>query len=274
LAAVALERQSIEKKDFPIGRRGYDPQAVDAHLRAVADELEELKRGARQGTETLASTASEKVRAIVEAAETSAADIRRQAEEEARELTADARNGAQSTREEATAKAREYVDKVSEAAKRMQQRLEAMDSELGTLVESLRAGSARLVSDLNTLESNLAEVRDSVTPRFEPLTEAEPEPGPAGSLAEPPEPERAAREEALAETHAEQPAAPPSPISASAAPAAVSAAANGDEDIEGARLVALNMALNGTPREETDRYLAAHFYLLDRAALLDANVGG
>ena len=42
------------------------------------------------------------------------------------------------------------------------------------------------------------------------------------------------------------------------------------EDIEGARLVALNMALNGTPREETDRYLAENFFDLDdRQQLLD-----
>ena len=34
---MALERQSIEKKDFPIGRRGYDPDAVDSHLTALAD---------------------------------------------------------------------------------------------------------------------------------------------------------------------------------------------------------------------------------------------
>jgi hypothetical protein len=41
------------------------------------------------------------------------------------------------------------------------------------------------------------------------------------------------------------------------------------DDTEGARLIALNMALNGTPREETDRYLAANFQLADRRALLD-----
>jgi hypothetical protein len=45
--------------------------------------------------------------------------------------------------------------------------------------------------------------------------------------------------------------------------------AGGGEDAEGARLVALNMALNGTSREETDRYLAENFDLADRAALLD-----
>jgi hypothetical protein len=41
------------------------------------------------------------------------------------------------------------------------------------------------------------------------------------------------------------------------------------DDSEGARLIALNMALNGTPREETDRYLAENFHLSDRAGLLD-----
>src|SRR4029077_3885072 len=80
---VALDRQSIEKKDFPVGRRGYDPDAGDTHLTALADEVDELKRSSRRRTETLASSASEQVRAIVEAAETSAADIQRQAEEEA-----------------------------------------------------------------------------------------------------------------------------------------------------------------------------------------------
>ena len=37
---MALDRQSIEKKDFPIGRRGYDPDAVDRHLSAMADQVE------------------------------------------------------------------------------------------------------------------------------------------------------------------------------------------------------------------------------------------
>jgi hypothetical protein len=44
---------------------------------------------------------------------------------------------------------------------------------------------------------------------------------------------------------------------------------DGADDTEGARLIALNMALNGTPREETDRYLAENFQLSDRHGLLD-----
>jgi hypothetical protein len=38
---------------------------------------------------------------------------------------------------------------------------------------------------------------------------------------------------------------------------------------EGARLIALNMALNGTPREETAAYLSENFDLPDQDALLD-----
>jgi hypothetical protein len=45
-------------------------------------------------------------------------------------------------------------------------------------------------------------------------------------------------------------------------------AANGGDD-ESARLIALNMVMNRTPREEIDRYLAENFRLTDRRGLLD-----
>ena len=40
-------------------------------------------------------------------------------------------------------------------------------------------------------------------------------------------------------------------------------------DTTAARIVALDMALSGKPREETDRYLAEHYDVPDRGALLD-----
>ncbi len=46
-------------------------------------------------------------------------------------------------------------------------------------------------------------------------------------------------------------------------------AAEEEQDLEGARLIALNMALNGTDRGETERYLAENFSLEDPAGLLD-----
>ncbi len=167
---MALDRQSIEKKDFPIGRRGYDPDAVDSHLSALADEIDELKRSARRRSESLAAAASEQVRSIVEAAETTAADIQRQAEDEARDIRAEASSEAESTREHATSEARDYVGKVSESTSGMLERIDAMENELNALIESLRTGSNRLTADLQLLEGNLAAVKNAVVPRpqFEP----------------------------------------------------------------------------------------------------------
>lgn len=265
---MALERQSIEKKDFPIGRRGYDPEAVDSHLTVLADEIEELKRTARRRTETLASTASEQVRSIVEAAETSAAEIQRHAEEEAREIRAEAGSEAQTTREEATSQAREYVSKVSESTATMLQRLDAMESELGALIESLRTGANRLNADLQLLEGNLGDVSASVTPRPRFEIEAESETIVA-AFDEP----QVIEEHDLFEEQAviEQEEYGEPILEPEAEPAGVSslAAEESSDDTEGARLIALNMALNGTPREETDRYLAENFQLADRDGLLD-----
>ena len=252
---MALDRQSIEKKDFPVGRRGYDPDAVDAHLNRLADELDEFKRSARRKTETLAASASDQVRAIVEAAETSASDIQSQAEDEAREIREEAASEAQTTREQATDQAREYVGKVSQSTSTMLERLDAMESELSALIESLRTGSNRLNADLQLLEGSLSDVRGAVSPRvrFEPeppetVEQPESAPEPAGDTGD----------QAAADPGdgAEQTDSAP-------------AAGNGGDDTEGARLIALNMALNGTPRDETERYLVENFQLEDRNGLLD-----
>jgi hypothetical protein len=51
--------------------------------------------------------------------------------------------------------------------------------------------------------------------------------------------------------------------------ASAPAASDRPADEEGARLIALNMALNGTPREETEQYLEENFDLPDASGLLD-----
>jgi DivIVA domain-containing protein len=240
---VPLDRQAIEKKDFPIGRRGYDPDAVDTHLSALADEVDQLRRSSRKRTDTLAAAASDQVRAIVEAAEQSAAEIQRQAEEDARDIRDEATTEAKRVRGQASDQARDYVGKVSESTSVMLQRVDAMEGELAALVESLRTGANRLNADIALLESNMTELRESAEtrPRFEP------EPGvDAYAFEEDPEEAVLVEEELVV---AVEPGAGP--------------------DTEGARLIALNMALNGTPRDETDRYLAEHFDLDDRGRLLD-----
>jgi DivIVA domain-containing protein len=194
LAWCLMKREDIERHDFPVGRRGYDQAAVDAHLRRVADELE----GLRAPATPLSAGTSEHVRVILEAAEASAAEMR--------------------------ADAGRHVAKVQQATGGMLNRLDELERELGTLLEALRRGGERLNEGLARLSEDLAEP--------------------------------AAADEDFA----------------GAQPAAVDEVAPAptvDGDEAGARLIALNMALSGTPREETAAYLAEHFQLADADALLD-----
>jgi DivIVA domain-containing protein len=254
---MALDRQSIEKRDFPINRRGYDPEAVDTHLAQIAAEVEELKASARRRSETLATSASEQVRAIVEAAEASAAQIQSEAEAEAHEIRTEATAEADAARNEATSQARTYVSRVSESTSVMMQRLDAMQSELGTLISALRTGGNRLNADLQLLDTNFDEVRGAILTRgrFDgDVPEDEPEPAPAPVAAE---------TELTVVTAEFVEAEVVSVGDTDGEPDEL------DSDVEGARLIALNMALNGTSRDETDRYLAENFRLSDRTRLLD-----
>lgn len=277
---MPLDRQSIEKRDFPIGRRGYEPEAVDEHLARLADEIDALKRqSSRRPPESIATVASQQVASIVQAAESTAADLERQAADDADRIRREAEAEARSTRDEAVEASQAHVGKVGDAVSTMLQRVDAMESELGALLESLRTGAHRLQADLSLLEGNMSDFygsdgrgerrREAAVEQAAPAPEREPEP----AVTEPTVPEPAVPEPELA-PEAREPELQPEPADPDPGPeqptqAAALADAGGDEDVEGARLIALNMALNGTPREETERYLADNFDLSDRGALLD-----
>jgi DivIVA domain-containing protein len=167
---VSLDRRSIEKRDFPLRLRGYDRAAVDAHLRAIADELETR-------VASTADTAAEQVRAVLSAAEQSAAEIVAQAEVQAQQVGSAAGRAGEETTARVTAAASDALE-----------RIETLRGELSTLLDALGA---------------------------------------------------------------------PAP----AAPTQV--------DDTGARLVALELALNGTPREQAEAVLAEQFTPADRRELLD-----
>jgi hypothetical protein len=300
MASVELDRQSIEKRDFPIGRRGYDPAAVDAHLRALATEVEELRRVLEhRAGETLGSTAGTQVQGILEAAEATAADIERKAAEDARLTRAQADSDAKRTRADAVQRAQTHVAAVAKATSVLSERVESLDGETGTLVDSLRAGASRLAADLSSVETSMADLYDAAagragqTPQADPPLAAAPVPGgdtgadapvrqghsefvpaPASPVIEPPV---SVPSEPSVPSAAEPPVAPPAkPPLQSPEPSGgaghqyspSSEPANG-EDLDGARLIALNMALNGESRVATDRYLAEHYELADRHKLLD-----
>lgn len=286
---MALDRQSIEKRDFPIGRRGYEPDAVDEHLAMLADEVDALRRSATRSTrtESLATAASEQVRLIVEAAEQSAGDIEREAELEARQIRQDAREAAEAARSEAGQQAREHVERVSTSTSTMLERADALESEFRTMLESVRSSATRLGQELSDLQASVGTLRGETTPVGAAISEpALVPPAPhlpaydTGML--PGEPDFASAEPELdfgepvgfVPDLEPEPAYEPEPVleepfeEEPAAVAATSGPAGGGDE-EGARLIALNMALNGTPREETERYLADNFELADTEALLD-----
>ena len=191
-----MDRDAIERSDFPVGRRGYDQEAVDAHLRHVADEFERLRgRTPPAKSSPLAAGASEQVRLILEAAEASAAELRA----------------------DAGRQAGDHVARVKGAAGGILTRLDELERELGGLLEALRQSGERLNEGLARLLRQANDLGDA--------------------------------DEVVADDDV--------------------AADNGAPDEAGARLIALNMALSGSPREETARYLAEHFQLTDAEALLD-----
>ena len=114
------------RDDFPSNRRGYDPAAVDAHLDRIADEVDEMRRQAAVPA-PLSAQAGEQVKAIVEAAE----------------------RGAQEIRDAAHAEAREHVARVTAAADRLRERIEQMERDMTQLVIDLRTGAERLRGDLD-----------------------------------------------------------------------------------------------------------------------------
>src|SRR3954447_5042914 len=170
------------------------------------------------------------------------APLSAQAGEQVQAIVEAAERGAQEIREAAQAEAREHVAHVTAAADRLRERIEQMESDMTQLVIDLREGADRLRGDLDALQAGT----DALS---------------------------TARGAALAASAAAPPA-PPAPETPAAAPqrsapepAATREAKNGDS--AAARIVALDMALSGTSREDTDRYLAENYDLPDRAALLD-----
>jgi hypothetical protein len=139
---------------------------------------------------SLSESASAQVQAILQAAETSAAEIKREAEAEA--------------------------ERVRSAAHQTQQ------ADLSGVLEMV----ASLRNDLDALEERLKALQGEHPPAETAKTTRAPKSPPAAPKAEEP-------------------------------------------DMEGARLIALNMALNGESRDVTDKYLAENFDLGEREKLLD-----
>jgi len=179
-----------------------------------------------------AAAAAERVRAVLEAAEQSAADLRAEAAEEI---------------EGQLAKAQAVAERLSARAEEIERSLEQLADRVRNELSALRAD----LEELRAVGEGMASARE------EAAETAETEAAPPETEAAPPETEAAPPTEPEPKPEPEPPVVAEEP----AAPAG--------EGHEGARLIALNMALNGTSRDETAHYLSENFELDDPEALLD-----
>ena len=108
-----MDREEIVRGDFPTARRGWDPEAVREHLRAIAE-------AAAQNPSSIAGTAGARVAGIISAAEASATEI-----------VADAKAEAERIAERAREEARERIERAEHAvaglvgqARRLQDEIE------------------------------------------------------------------------------------------------------------------------------------------------------
>jgi DivIVA domain-containing protein len=252
---MPLDRHSVIRTDFPMSRRGYDRIAVDRHLDEIAQQVEALGRPSSVG-----ATASAQVQSILDAAEASAAEIERRAWEDASRV--------QEASDQALARARQHIGALGEASRVLRERIDGLVAE----VEALAGNLAGMEIETGEAVEGGFEPQDTMA--FDPVLEDEVA---EAALAETPQPrampeprfDRMPEEHGNGNGRTEWFAQGPPAWTGGAA----TQQAGTQEARESARLVALNMADGGQPREAADRYLAGLYAPAEREAILDEIYG-
>lgn len=278
------------------------PRSAGSMASVASEQVRTIVDAAERSAAEIEATATLQADRVTGEATRQAEQDRSTARGEADRVRREAEEAARETLERAEADAAKHVADVKEATTGMRARADTIESDLTGLVdqlrttvesvvESVRSSAGSLESELATIHAGLAEVREA---KPVPEPEAALEPEPEIIVADEPTMERAVEashdegdaEPAEQELGFDEPGAgvadrdePEAARDAEpdAAQESQPAASSGGESSEGARLIALNMALNGTPREETERYLEENFDLEDQDAILDevyARVGG
>jgi DivIVA domain-containing protein len=162
-----MKREEIIKSDFPRSRKGYQPAAVDAHLRKVADAADRSV-----GEPSLADAAAQRVGSIIEAAEAKAKEIEADARREAEELISKARAEAGEQLE----RAQDSVSKLVGQADELRERVTAMAREVGG-AETKAETEPQIVPEPTVPEPEV-DPTPVVVPEPEPPATPEPEPLP------------------------------------------------------------------------------------------------
>lgn len=181
-------------------------------------------------------------------------DVLQSAEERAAEIRSRAEADADAIRKDAAGAAARMLENVERLEDELEQQLTGFFDSVRREIESLAPREEIEAAAQRTQE--LSSASDVDEPRFEPL----PEPEPSAEAEDEPEPPEAEEEEPRRRrgllrrrSRDEEQTAPVR-----------------DGDADDAHVMALNMALNGTPREETQGYLVHRFgQIQDLGAILD-----
>jgi vacuolar-type H+-ATPase subunit H len=250
----------------------------------------------------MAQQAADQVRGIVEAAERSASEITEGADDEARKIVDDASNRARDTREKADRDALDRVQAAEDSTQGVLDRANAVKAEIDRMLDDARAAADTLAGSLrgsaSSLQSELDAIRGELSSVREGRLESQPRGGGRASSSAVDTVGMGAAVDRSSSDDDSGPVDAEPEVIAEVEEEIVVVGANGDtadsdydddtaDDVaeateeepaaggrsirgaEGARLIALNMALNGTPRDETARYLSQNFDLDDQDALLD-----
>jgi DivIVA domain-containing protein len=288
-AAVDDLRHEVAQSSTSSTMAGAAADRVRAIVEAAEGSASDIEVGAQAEADQMISDARSEAEETLSAARAEANRLRGAAEADAKE-----------TRSGAASDASRLVEKVEDAIASMREKAVDIEADLkrlhgdlsetvGKLVVSIRAESERVETELGSLKAGLLESdaasRDEDVPAaatvvaeetgandaFDDEDDQEPE---AEDYHEDDEPAQPAAEAEDDELTAEDQPAEEKPA---AAETGSGPATGGEDGAEGARLIALNMALNGTTREEAARYLEENFELSDPDAILEdvyARVGG
>jgi DivIVA domain-containing protein len=269
---------------------------------AAADQVRSIVEAAENSAAEIQESAETEARRIRDEASTAARETRERADSDAAKRVADADESTQRALERAASIESEIdrllgdirsaatglIDRVTTGAGALQTELDQARNEFASVRESRLesgGGGAPLRDDAGPVDAEpevVAEAEDvqaeviasdGASIRDDDDDDSEIIASDGASISEADRGDTAVEDEvALDDEDDEEPEPEPEPAS--------TGGGGGGRSIrgaEGARLIALNMALNGTPRDETARYLSQNFELDDQDALLDevyARVGG
>lgn len=272
---------------------------------AAADQVRTIVEAAERSAAEIQENAENEAKRITDEASTAARETRQRADADASQRVSDAEGATQRALERAESiegeidrllgdlrsAATGLIDRVTGAAGTLQGELDQARQEFASVRESRlepgRAGGGaaadagpvdaepEIVSEVEDVEAEAAASDVSDDTVSEPLV-AHDEDADEPIAADGGGPDTAVEDEVAAEEEPEE-EEEPEPEDEPEPAAGGGGGGRSIRGAEGARLIALNMALNGTPRDETARYLSQNFELDDQDALLDevyARVGG